>query len=271
MIFNDEYGIQNKSAFNAIKAILHPGLIGKLKKGISEKAAQRANILSLRDVGNNIEDLDFLEFFPELSTFFISSQKLSNVNGLRYLTKATCIELSSDWSGVVDISALSNCKELTELSIDRNLFGAGEKPNMTRNTNINIGGWSVIKELSKIEFLSIHDMGLTDISFLKHMVLLEDVDLGKNPISDLAPLFGHPVLKELDLTNCGIENISILSSIPTLESVWLDGNRIKDFSPLKEMKNLNNVSATANGLSDREIEKWKNELRHIEDLDFEPL
>jgi len=68
-IFNDESGIQNKSTFNAIKAILHP-FVGKLKKGISEKAALRANMLSLRDVGNDIENLDFLKFFPNLKTFF---------------------------------------------------------------------------------------------------------------------------------------------------------------------------------------------------------
>jgi len=142
---------------------------------------------------------------------------------------------------------------------------------MTRNTTVNIRGWSALKELSKIKFLSIYDVGLTDISFLKHMTLLEDVDFGKNPISDLAPLHGHPALKELDLTGCGIEDISILSSIPNLESVWLDENRIKDFSPLKEMKNLSNVSAASNGLSDSEIEKWKNKLQHIEDLNFEPL
>lgn len=267
-IFNDVRGIPSKAAFNAIKASVHP-VMGKLRKGISEKTALQASILNLREASDDIEDLDFLKFFPNLDTLFVSSKNLSNVDGLRYLTKATCIELSSHWPKSIDISVLSSCKHLEELLIDCNLFGSDTKPSSPRNTDVK--GWNVLKDLPKIQYLSIPDMGITDIGFLKNMPSLEDVELAGNPIANLTPLHGHPTLKELDLSGCGIEDISVLSSIPNLESVFLTGNRIKDFSPLKGMKNLSSVVADDNGLSDSEIEKWKNELQHIEELDFEPL
>ena len=267
-IFNDYQGIQHEATFNAVKGELHSGFFGRFKKGISEKAALRAKLLNLRSASNEIVDLDFLKFFPNLDTFFISSERLSNISGIRHLTKAICIELSSNWPDVVDISVLSNCKDLEEFAIDRSLYITGDSPSLRRNTMVR--GWEVLKNLHKLTYLCIPDMGIADISFLKDLHSLDDVELARNPIPNLEALRGHPNLKDLDIRNCNIEDISALPSIPNLEHVLLDGNKIKDFSPLKGMKNLLSVTASDNGLSDNEIEMWQNELQHIEDLDFEP-
>jgi len=260
-IQNDSNGIRNEAAFRAILARVHP-VLGRLRRSISKNAALQMSFLSLHKC-DEIEDLDFLKFFPNLSGFRISSKKLSNISGLRYLTQATWIDLSSDWPGSVDLSALSSCKQLQELTIERS-FDADAKQART----VNARGWSALGELSKIEYLSLHDMGLADIHFLRHMTMLDDLELSQNPLNDLSPLQRHPTLRELDLSDCGLTDISHLATIPQLEIVYLTGNRIKDFSPLKEIKGLQEIYASDNGLSDDEIAKWENEFQHIQEVEF---
>ena len=263
LILNDASGIKSKSAFNAIKAKAHP-VLGRLKRGIDANAALKIETLSLHNC-DEIEDLNFLRFLPNLKSLHVHSKNLSDVSGLRHLTKATGITLESDWRGGVDISALSNCRELEELEIYPTITSADDEPHISASGR----GWSTLRDLPGLQLLDIGDMGVSDISFLRHLTLLEDVCLAGNPITDLTPLQGHPTLSEIDLSSCGIDDISVLATIPNIRHLALAENRIKDFSPLREMKNLISVDAHGNGLSQAEIAKWESELQHIEDLCFE--
>ena len=262
VILNDASGIKNKAVFDIIKAKVHPTL-GRFKKGISTDAALKIEHLSLSC--DELADLDFLRFLPNLKRFAVDSKKLFDISGVRHLTKATDITLESDWPGGVDVSALSGCKELECLEIYPTLTLTDEEPCGRASGR----GWSALADLSKLKYLDICDMGISDISFLRHLIILEDLNLTCNPILDLAPLSAHPTLNDIDLTRCGIDDISVLATIPNMRHIELSENRIKDFSPLSEMKNLASVYAGGNGLSQAEIDKWKSELQHIEDLNFD--
>ena len=266
LIQNDAYqGIRDKATYDHIKAVLHPGLLGKFQKGISVEKAHKTTFLNLRTAVSKcdaIKDLDFLKFFPNLETLFLESKSLSNIDGLQYLTWIACLELSSDWTEGVDIFAISKCRGLKELAIDLISGPQTSKP------STNIKGLDALRDLTKLRCLYLPGMWITDISFIKHLTALEDLELGHNPIADLTPLQGHSSLNELDLSTCGLTDISILSTIPNLQCLNIGYNQIKDFSPLKELRHLKHLFAGGNSLTDAEIEHWQKEFNLNEEFNF---
>jgi len=306
LIYNDAYGIKCSAAYECIKDALYP-IIGKIKRGISEKKALSTTQLTLGS--NDITNLDFLEFFPNLKELTLYSKKLSNIDGLRYVSQLTSIALMSDWPGTIDISAIGNCKDL--ILLDLSYIDSSESLDLDSPSNVDIKGLDVLAQLSDIESLSLYYMGIKNINFVKKMTKLEDADLSGNHITDFSPLCNHPTLElldlsycgitnisflsqmptlqmlnlegnnisdftplqdhpaiaELDLADCGLTNISFITRIPTLTNLCLDFNEIEDFSPLKELEYLECISAEDNELSLHEIERWKAELG-LDEMNF---
>ena len=271
LIFNNEQGIKNKAAFNAIKATLHPGFMGKLRIGISLEEALQMDTLILLPWKNQrcdgIVDLDFLKFFPSLTVLSIESKGLSNIDGLKFCPNLIEVELGSDWLRSLDFFMFRECKKLESILVYNPDFADGKGERGSSSTDIrNI---DTLAQLPELVSLNLFDLGIRDIRFVQSMQSVKEVYLDGNPISDFSPLQGHPSVELLGLHRCGVTDISFLVEIPALKRITVSKNNIRDFSPLKEMKNLKNVAAWGNGLSSHEIEKWKNELQHIKELELE--
>ena len=170
-IFNDANGIRDKAAFDAVKANVHP-VTGRLRSSISYEAALKTKRLFLRPVDDknvdDIESLDFLRFFPNLERFHIFSKKLSDIHGLRYLTKATVILLSSDWRDGVDLSVVGNCRELEDLEITLTYTTGVEQRSSAAG---GARGLSALNKLSKLKNLSLRGLGIIDFSFIEYICL----------------------------------------------------------------------------------------------------
>ena len=263
IILNDASGITSKSAFQAVKASVHPGLIGKLRKGIDKEAALQSESLSLRSSRSRdaVENLDFLEFFPNLKELTVNSNKLSNIDGLKYTPFLEELEITgSSWPGPLDLYPIRDCRALEYVWIELD----GEY----NSDRLYISGLESLARLPKLEGFTLWNLGIRDISFIRSMTFIEDADFDGNPIADFTPLQKHPSLTTLSLSNCGITDISFLAQMPNLYDISLEDNNIKDFSPLKEISSLKHISAGGNGLSADEIAKWNNEFRHIEEFHF---
>ena len=260
MIYNDAYGIKDKAVFEHIKSKLRKGFLGRHKEGISKARALKTTSLML-DKCDDIEDLGFLRFFPNLETFSLNSENLSDIDGLGYAPNLKRVFLASKWPGTVYVSAIGKCKTLEALDLQQT---STKIMTLDSSPKPDIQGWDALSGLSKLTYLGLPYMGIEDIGFVMNMTALQDVDLSGNPISDLSPLRGHPRINELYLGDCGIADISVLADIPELGCVCLGLNRIDDFSPLKKLAKLEYVDGENNGLTQQEIEKWKNEFSHIE-------
>ena len=121
------------------------------------------------------------------------------------------------------------------------------------------------RHLEWIEFLGLHNKGITDLTGLEFAMNLRELHISKNPITDLSPLsdlmkleelhFWHstpPSLTGLDLSPLAkltnlrvlslstnrITNISPLANLEGLTHLHLEDNQITDFSPLAGLTNL---------------------------------
>jgi hypothetical protein len=257
------YDSKNEAIYTYLKEALHPRA-RKNQKGFSESKALRTVKLELIQC-NDIENLDFLFFFPALQELIVESKILSGIDGLKYTPLLHTLRINNDWPDTFDISVINQCRELTTLSMGSNAIYSFE---IKHNKKIEIKGLETLEKLPKLNHLSLFNVGLKNINFIRNMMSLTNIILSGNLIADLTPLRGNTNVKKMELNHCGIVDISFLADMPNLQSICLEGNRIKDFSPLKDLKELTYIFARNNGLSRREIAKWENILQHVKDLEL---
>lgn len=263
-ITNDAYGIPEKAAYDAIKKMLHPGILGKFRNAISADKARKTEALSLRNA--KITNLDFLRYFPNLKTLIIYSSALCNLSGLQHTPNVTAINIGSHWPGETDLSPLSQCLELEEL--DLSLTGEKYTSETYITSKVRVYGLNALGKLHKVKYLGLSGMGITDLGGITGMENLEDIDLSYNPIKNLTPLTALKKVQEIDLTACGLKDITDLGQIESLIFLHLEANEINDFAPLTSLKNLKELEAEDNGLNDREIEKWQTAFKHVPEAYF---
>ena len=126
------------------------------------------------------------------------------------------------------------------------------------------------------DFLNVYNKGITDITGIEQATHLKELDLGRNPITDLRPLSNlitleglhlwrlspntptlelHPLatlanLAELNLGNSRVLDISSLSGLKKLQHLHLIHNHITDISPLAALMELRTLWLEGNPIND---------------------
>ncbi len=106
--------------------------------------------------------------------------------------------------------------------------------------------------VATLESLHAPDAGIADLTGIGALVGLEELSIyGNNSVSDLRPLVGLPLLRDLNLALNRIEDIGPLAELTGLTSLSLYGNPITDIGPLAGLTHLTRlrVEHTA-GVSD---------------------
>ncbi|MDR2751090.1 MAG: serine/threonine protein kinase [Clostridiales bacterium] len=105
---------------------------------------------------------------------------------------------------------------------------------------------------SSIESLISENKQLTDadISDIKFLTNLREIDLSDNSIKDLKPFSELNNLSNLDLTNNEISDIAPISNLTNLTSLILSRNNIADISPLANLNNLTDLYIGNNPVAD---------------------
>ena len=123
--------------------------------------------------------------------------------------------------------------------------------------NKNITG---IENLTYLQYLSMNDCGLTDLSFMKNLTELKNVSIDDNNITNADAIKKLLNIKELFMQNCNLNdisflensvnltrlnvnnnnifNINVLGNLPRLELLYMNKNKIADISVLGNLKGL---------------------------------
>ena len=84
---------------------------------------------------------------------------------------------------------------------------------------------------------------------LKDLSKLNNLSLERNALEDLSPLAGLKGIEWLNLWGNLIEYIEPLADLTQLKGLWLQGNRISDISPLKNLTCLTELMLHDNRIS----------------------
>lgn len=121
--------------------------------------------------------------------------------------------------GITDISALSQCRNLTSVNLSGNQ--------------------------------------ISDISPLMEIQYLNTVNISNNYVTDIRPLMGISGLRILYASGNSITSTVSLGANTSLIELDLSFNPIGDFSGLKKLKNLNMLNLSNTGLRPDDIENFK--------------
>lgn len=111
------------------------------------------------------------------------------------------------------------------------------------------------RHLEGIEFLGLHNKGITDLTGLEFAMDLTELHISKNPITDLSPLADLMKLEELHFwhstppSRTGLD-LSPLARLTSLRVLSLSTNNITDISPLANLENLIHLHVEENHITD---------------------
>lgn len=206
------------------------------------------------------ENLSFLSFTN--CTFDMENLNTLSAHDLSSLVLENC-SLTDAQLKSLDFKALEN---LTELNLNGN-----EKitnfdvlsPLADSLTALYINGTSpasldLIEDFTKIEQLSMNNVGISSLSILNKMAYLEILEADGNNIETLNGLENATILSKVSLKNNNISDVSILAkSAESLKYLYLDNNNISDLSGLANCKNIIGISASFNKLTSVEwLSEW---------------
>lgn len=101
-------------------------------------------------------------------------------------------------------------------------------------------------ELAQARRFQQRGVRIRDLSFLKDLPQLKELDLWNNDIEDLTPLAGLTGLRELWLPYNLISDLSPLAGLDKLVKLHVYGNRITSLEPLRGLTSLNTLDLRGN-------------------------
>lgn len=102
-----------------------------------------------------------------------------------------------------------------------------------------INDFSPLCLLSKLEYLSITDTGLDDLSFLSACNDLKYLSIRDNPgLDDISTLSSFDELTVLDFNNTAVSTLIPIQNLTGLKELQLGGTNVSDLSPISGLVNL---------------------------------
>ena len=102
-----------------------------------------------------------------------------------------------------------------------------------------------------------HDAGITDISFIQYMPLLECIILSDAKMTDITPLSYCHNLTWVELVYCDrLKDITPIVNLESVKYLNISYSGIRDITPIDTM-NLDRFCAIAIGVSDEQLEEYK--------------
>ncbi len=109
-----------------------------------------------------------------------------------------------------------------------------------------------IEKMQQLQMLNASDKGINNISGLELATNLRELDLSRNPITDLRPLANLTKLNSLYLSgvSSNIPNLDLypLETLVNLEVLSLENSKISDISPLVGLKRLRRLDIRHNAI-----------------------
>ena len=171
-IFNDEDGICDKETFNAVRNSINRGRLIPYISKINLKKAYKTKSLSLFNKKQEIANLKFLKFIPNLVFLEIRSGRLRDLAPLKYTPKLDQLFLYG--VNIDSLQPLSYLKELEQLTLEK--------------IRVKKSDFYILGELKKLKNLHAFDCGITNIDWIVKMEALEIAGFDGNVIADYSPV-----------------------------------------------------------------------------------
>ncbi|MBU3101773.1 MULTISPECIES: leucine-rich repeat domain-containing protein [Clostridium] len=147
------------------------------------------------------------------------------------------------------ISDISGIEYLTNLKVlflhNTNINDISQLKGLTNLTQIDLG-FTIMKSGEGT------GTNITDISALKGLTNLTQLNLPYNNITDISALKGLSNLTDIDLSHNKIENLEPLRNLTNLKGLSLVDNQITNIEPLSELTNLTGISLADNQINNIE-------------------
>ena len=106
-----------------------------------------------------------------------------------------------------------------------------------------------------LEYAFLGDNPITDITPLSGLPLLKQVSFNEAQIPDLEPLRGKKQLTMVCLSGCNLADISPLGECPALSHVYVGRNKLTTLAPLRNCPEIEELFIDYNML-DRDVESF---------------
>lgn len=197
--------------------------------------------------------------FPNVEDLHIYKYSFSDQGAFlkQFPSMQTLMIVSCD-NSEVDLGALSGASELdylrlSEVSVVNNDYTALENCSKLKHITLNDMGISDIswmRNLTEIEFLELDHNNLYSLDGLQNHDTLYSLSAGENQINDISGLRGCSGLNNLNVHDNQIGDVSPLAECGELSSLVLSGNQIADVSALSGCTQLNTLSLNDNQVRD---------------------
>ncbi|WP_051210187.1 leucine-rich repeat protein, partial [Gemella cuniculi] len=189
---------------------------------------------------------------------------VKDLSALKYATNLTSLEINGEYNEINDISALRNLTKLENLSLENTkIKDISAISNLINLRDLNISGPFVDPEYSDV-MVNPADYIIKNIEALKNLKNLETLSLANRGVSDISTLANLTNLNDVVLSNNNISDISVLKNLKNISSLDLTSNKnIENTDSLKELTSLTNLWLTENKITNIEALKELTNLKKL--------
>ncbi|MBD3627385.1 leucine-rich repeat domain-containing protein [Cyclobacterium sp.] len=123
---------------------------------------------------------------------------------------------------------------------------------------------SALARLERLESLQIVETPFTDLTVLEPLTYLEVLDVSNTSVEDLNPLNSLGRIRQLNLSGTNISNLKGLEMLYDLRFLDIASTNVRNLKPISHMINLENLVCYNTRISNRNIEKFKEDLPDCE-------
>ncbi len=180
--------------------------------------------------GEGIRNIDFLAFFPNITSLSLIRNSIVDISVLAKLPLLRSLDLS--FNQLKDIEPLTQLSDLRQLGISANPLES----------------FSAFSQMKKLNFLKASDCNFKNLEPLSGLTALETLSIAANGITDLIPLKNLSKLKVLDISkNRDLTQIDSITKISSITALRFAETKIYDLSFLSLMPQLKEISLIPRG------------------------
>lgn len=194
-----------------------------------------------------LKDIGFLKKLSKLEKLDLRGHDIKNFEPLGDMISLKELYLPQNISS---LEPLVNLKNLNMLRLSSPVIywynKYEEQP--TENTK-HLKDVSVLKNLTKLENIELSGFNIDDISWINNLKHLKIVKLSRNNITDISSMKGLENIKILDLSRNNITNISAIRDMNNIEELYLYKNSIRNIEAIFPNEKLKNLDISYNKIS----------------------
>lgn len=192
------------------------------------------NLKQLKLNENEISDISYLKDLEKLEYLEISRNRIVDLKPLEGLTNLTFLKLYNNW--IEDLTPIKGLTNLTGLDVHNNV-----RQKMVDGKRVNSNGISdisMLKDLTKLNFLDVSANNLKEVSIIKMFPDIKDMDLSGNHIETYEGLGEYIANKQMQV-EMGIGSLNFWAqSVTEDEPIKVSGKELEFDNKYKGYKEL---------------------------------